>query len=314
MPKVKFLIDPSDGLDQRVDVYVSGKIAALSRAQVQNLVSGGQVTVNGSAPKASHKLKEGERVEVDYQVPSPPIIGPENIPIKIFFQDDHVVVLEKPSGMVVHPGAGNFTHTLVNALLFRFPQIHAVGPSGRPGIVHRLDKQTSGVMVAALTDMAYTELQRQFKAREVDKHYQGLVWGKISSREGKISWPLGRHVHNGERISVKTRKPREAETLFKVGQNFRQFTLLEIKPITGRMHQIRVHLTAFGHPLVGDTVYGRRKNKSRCPRLFLHAVRLVFTHPFTQERMEFSSPLPQDLKDFLSRIEKQNPKPQTHGK
>jgi 23S rRNA pseudouridine1911/1915/1917 synthase len=309
VPKAKFFVNSSDSLDQRVDVYVAGKMAVLSRAQVQNLISRGKVIVNGSPSKASHKLREGDRVEVDYRISSPPSIDPENIPVKIFYHDNHIVVLEKPSGMVVHPGAGNLTHTLVNALLFRFPQIQPVGPSERPGIVHRLDKQTSGIMVAALTETAYTELQRQFKAREVEKHYQGLVWGKISSPEGKISWPLGRHMHNGERISVKTRKPREAETKFTVRQNFRQFTLLEIRPITGRMHQIRVHLAASGHPIVGDTVYGRRKNKSRCPRLFLHAARLAFTHPFTQERMEFSSPLPQDLKDFLGRIEKHNLKP-----
>ena len=308
MPKSEFLVTSSDGLNQRIDVYVSGKIKELSRAQVQNLISEGKVTINGFVLKASYKLREGDRIEVDYQVPSPPRIGPENIPLEVHYQDSHVVVLEKPSGMVVHPGAGNFTNTLVNALLFRFPQIHDVGPSERPGIVHRLDKETSGVMVAALTQEAYTHLQHQFKAREVDKHYQGLVWGKFSSQEGKISWPLGRHVRHGKRISVKTRKPREAETLFKVCQTFRRFALLEIKPVTGRMHQIRVHLAASGHPVVGDALYGRRRKKSSCPRLFLHADRLEFTHPFTQERVEYSSPLPQDLQEFLNMVKSQNAK------
>jgi 23S rRNA pseudouridine1911/1915/1917 synthase len=285
---------------------LSGKIDDITRAQIKKLIVDGKVTVNDSPVKASYRLRNEDRVTASFSVLSPPKIKAENIPLDIIYQDSHILVLDKPSGMVIHPGAGNFSHTLVNALLFHFPDIQILGPSERPGIVHRLDKETSGVMVVALTDAVYVELQRQFKAREVDKHYLGLVWGSISNQEGSISWPIGRHVRYRERISVKTNKPREAETRYKVRQVFRQFSLLEISPVTGRMHQIRVHLAAAGHPIVGDSIYGRRKAKTRCPRLFLHADRLAFMHPHTQTRVEFSSSLPQDLRDFLRGISQQN--------
>jgi 23S rRNA pseudouridine1911/1915/1917 synthase len=311
VPKKKFLVTALDGDSQRVDVFLSRKIKILSRAQIQSLIQASNVRVNKSIVKSSYKLKQHDEVKVEFDLLSSDEIEPENIPLSVLYQDNHIIILDKPSGMVVHPGAGNKKHTLVNALLFHFPEIQTIGTSMRPGIVHRLDKATSGVMVVARIDEAYVELQRQFKEREVAKLYQGLVWGKMPGPKGEIVWPIGRHSQRRERISVKTRSPRDAKTLYSVQRYFNEYTLLDIKPVTGRMHQIRVHLAASGHPVVGDTVYGRRQSKVKCLRLFLHASFLVFSHPENGERVEFSSRLPQDLQDFLSKIEKSDSKVRT---
>jgi len=276
----------------------------LSRSQIKKLIEKKKVRVDGVLRKSSYKLQEKERVEIDYERPDYKENIPENIPLELIYTDEHIVVINKPSGLVVHPGAGYKEHTLVNALLYYFPEIKDIGPDDRPGIVHRLDKETSGVMVVAKTSEAYRRLQRQFKQREVQKLYLCLVWGKITAEEGRISWSIGRHPTHGERMSIKSRKPRKAETLYSVQKRFAKFTLLEVKPLTGRTHQIRVHLSASGHPLVGDTRYGRRKSTNfECPRLFLHAFKLLFNHPETQQRVEFSSPLPQDLKSFLENLD-----------
>ncbi len=276
----------------------------MSRSQIKKLIEKKKVRVDGVLRKSSYKLQEKERVEIDYERPDYKENIPENIPLELIYTDEHIVVINKPSGLVVHPGAGYKEHTLVNALLYYFPEIKDIGPDDRPGIVHRLDKETSGVMVVAKTSEAYRRLQRQFKQREVQKLYLCLVWGKITAEEGRISWSIGRHPTHGERMSIKSRKPRKAETLYSVQKRFAKFTLLEVKPLTGRTHQIRVHLSASGHPLVGDTRYGRRKSTNfECPRLFLHAFKLLFNHPETQQRVEFSSPLPQDLKSFLENLD-----------
>ena len=304
VPKKEFLITSLSGVNQRLDVFLSEKIKELSRSRIQKIVEEQRVRINGVSRKSSYKLREGERVEIDFELPEPEKIEPENIPIEVLYSDVCIAVVDKPSGMVIHPGTGNKQHTLVNTLLYHFPDIKMVGPEERPGIVHRLDKETSGVMVVAKNLKAYKELQRQFKVREVEKFYVGLVWGKMPRHEGKISWAVGRHKKHGERMSIKTRKPRSAETLYTVQKEYGEFTLLEIKPTTGRTHQIRVHLSASGHPVVGDNRYGGRKSKISCPRLFLHAQCLVFFHPETKERVEFSSHLPQDLRDFLDNIDK----------
>lgn len=276
----------------------------MSRSQIKKLIEKKKVRVDGVLRKSSYKLQEKERVEIDYERPDYKENIPENIPLELIYTDEHIVVINKPSGLVVHPGAGHKEHTLVNALLYYFPEIKDIGPDDRPGIVHRLDKETSGVMVVAKTSEAYRRLQRQFKQRKVQKLYLCLVWGKITAEEARISWSIGRHPTHGERMSIKSRKPRKAETLYSVQKRFAKFTLLEVKPLTGRTHQIRVHLSASGHPLVGDTRYGRRKSTNvECPRLFLHAFKLLFNHPETQQRVEFSSPLPQDLKSFLENLD-----------
>jgi len=304
VPKKEFVVTACSGKEQRLDIFLAEKISALSRSQIKKLIEKKKVRVDGVLRKSSYRLQEKERVEIDYERPEYKKPIPEDIPLELIYTDEHIVVINKPSGLVVHPGAGYKEHTLVNALLYYFPEIKDIGLDDRPGIVHRLDKETSGVMVVARTLEAYRRLQRQFKQREVQKFYLCLVWGKITAEEGRISWSIGRHPTHGERMSIKSRKPRKAETLYSVQKRYAKFTLLEVKPLTGRTHQIRVHLSASGHPLVGDTLYGRRKSTNvECPRLFLHAFKLLFNHPETQQRVEFSSPLPQDLKSFLENLD-----------
>ena len=302
MPKKRFRVTLTSGLDQRLDVFLSEKINELTRSQIQKFIGAKKVKVGGIIRKSNYRLKEGEEVEIEFDLPQTLLIQPEDIPLDIIHKDSHILVINKMSGMVVHPGAGNRSHTLVNALLFHFPDIRGVGPEDRSGIVHRLDKETSGLMIVARNGDAYERLQQQFKRREVEKRYIGLVWGKMSEKKGEYTWAIGRHVKHGERISTSTKKPREALTQFSVQDEFDQFTLLELRPLTGRTHQIRVHLAAAGHPLVGDPRYGRRKTRMHVPRLFLHASYLSFIHPGTEERKEYSSPLPRDLKDFLDNI------------
>lgn len=308
MPKKEFLTTPLSGLNQRLDIFLSEKINELTRSQVQRFIEERRVKVEGIARKPSYKLKSGEKVEVEYELAAPQEIQPESIPVEVLYSDDHLAIIDKPPGMVVHPGAGKRHHTLVNSLLYRFPDIKEVGPEERPGIVHRLDKETSGLMVVARSLKAYELLQQQFRKREVEKTYLGLIRGRMPEKKGKICWSIGRHVKHGERISVKTKKPREAETYYSVQEEYEEFSLLEIKPLTGRTHQIRVHMAASGHPLAGDTRYGRRKSKPSIPRLFLHASRISFIHPETQEKVEFSSPLPPGLKKFLDKLEEKTKK------
>ncbi len=301
MPKKEFLVTAQSGLNQRLDVFLSGTIKTITRSQIQRINEEGKVSVNGMKKKSSYRLKEGDKIKIEYDIEKPEEIVAENIPLNMVYSDEHVAVIDKASGMVVHPGARNKRQTLVNALLYYFPFLREVGPKDRPGLVHRLDKETSGLMVVAKNLKAYAELQRQFRKREVEKSYTALVWGRMTDKEGVIRFPIGRHVKHGAKMSVKTRKPREAETHYSVQKDYGEMTLLEIRPITGRTHQVRVHLAASGHPLVGDLLYGRRKSKKACPRLFLHASFLSFIHPETGKRVEFFSPLPKDLRDFLDK-------------
>ncbi len=285
---------------------MSENIKDLTRSQIQKAILEGDVLVNDSTCKSSYRLKQGDRITVKTEPPDEDIIlVPENIPLKIIYQDDSVIVIDKPSGLVVHPGSGHEDHTLSNALVYHFPWLKEVGLPDRPGIVHRLDKDTSGIMVVAANSEAYSDLMRQFKARQIHKIYFGLVWGSFLQDSGQLLWPIGRHSKYGDRMSIKTRKARSAETRFKVVKRYQDYSLLNIYPLTGRTHQIRVHLAASGHPIVGDEVYGRRRIKTGCPRLFLHAYKLVFNHPSKKIKTEFVSHLHGDLQDFLDRIKNQ---------
>jgi len=305
VPKKEYQVTPLSGLDQRLDVFLSEKIKNLARSQIQKIIEEKKARINGFARKSSYRLKQGEIVEIEYKTSEPERIQSEKIPVNVVYSDSFIVVIDKPTGMVVHPGAGNRKHTLVNALLYKFPEIKEVGPEERPGIVHRLDKETSGLIVVARNKKSYRELQWQFRLREVEKLYLGLIWGKMSKKEGTISWPIGRHIKHGERISVKTKKPKAAETRFIVKKEYKEFTFLEIRPVTGRTHQIRVHLAASGHPLLGDMRYGRKKPVIECTRLFLHASCLSFIHPDTGKRVKFFSPLPRDLNSILDKLKNQ---------
>jgi len=305
VPKREFIVSSGRGAGVRLDVYLSGERNHAARSRIHQFIEKGMVAVNARPKKPGYKLKEGDRIEIEGDLEehenAAGTLQPEHLPLNILYSDGAVAVIDKPAGLVVHPGAGNKAGTLSNALLHRFPGIAGVGEPDRPGIVHRLDKETSGVMVAALRPEAYVSLQKQFKDRKIGKVYLGLVWGRMKAKEGRIDWPIGRHVRDGQRISIHTRKPRPAETLFRVIEEMGEMSLLEIRPLTGRTHQIRVHLAAAGHPIAGDSRYGRRREKPNFPRLFLHAHLLAFIHPETGERREFVSPLPEDLSRILER-------------
>ncbi len=304
MPYKKFRVDDKSDVGKRLDIFLSRCVPELSRSQIQNLIQKNKVLLNTkAAQKPSYNLKYKDRVEIEYSFPVSLKIHPEKIPLDIVYQDECIGVINKPSGMVVHPGARVKKHTLVNALLYHFPHIENVGPKTRPGIVHRLDKETSGLVVLAKNLKAFQNLKEQFKKRVVEKRYLALVWGRYLKKKGVISWPIGRHVKDGARMSVKTKKPKNAETYFEVIKVFEEHSFLDIKPVTGRTHQIRVHMSASGHPIVGDRHYGRKKTPTQIQsRLFLHAYYLSFIHPEKKERQEFTVPLPEELEEVLRKL------------
>ncbi len=302
MPKSDLVVTAEDGGGARLDVFLADKLPGLSRAQVRRVIDGGGVRVGSYARKAGYKLKAGDRVHAEYEIPEPEgKLVPQHIPLKIVYMDADIIVLDKQANLVVHPGPGHPSGTLVNALIHHFPEIALIGSEERPGIVHRLDQDTSGVMVVARSARAFTSLQDQFRRRVVWKTYLALAWGRMSETGGRLNWPLGRHPTEGARMSVRTRSPKKAETFFQVQRAFKDTTLLEVKPVTGRTHQIRVHLAAAGHPVVGDPVYGRKREPREFPRIFLHAHTLSFLHPATGERLTFASPLPPDLEAVVAR-------------
>ncbi len=302
MSETKLFLAGEEVKGHRLDVFLVSCVKGLTRSQAQKSIEAGMVKVSGLERKAGYRLREGEVVSVEEEVkPEPSRLEPQDIPLRIIYSDPDIIIIDKPSGLVVHPGAGVISGTLANALLFHFPEIAEIGRPDRPGIVHRLDKDTSGVMVAARSVPAYMSLTSQFKKRLVKKTYLALAWGRFGVMEGKYDWPIGRHVNQGCRISIHTRAPKEAETFFQVLKIFKETTFLEMRPVTGRTHQIRVHLAAAGHPIVGDPLYGKKKEERISPRLFLHANILSIIHPATGERMEFGSPLPYELEEVLAK-------------
>ncbi len=291
---------------KRVDKYLAERVSGLSRSRAQRLIEGGLVTVNGELAKPSYRLKAGDLVVV--RIPPPEEAEPvaEPIPLDIVYEDEDLIVVNKPAGMVVHPGPGHRRGTLVGALLSRYPELAGTGQRLRPGVVHRLDKDSSGLLVVARNERAFRELQAQFKRREVDKRYLILVEGRLEPRRGVIDAPIGRDPKHRKRMAVvKDGKP--ARTEYKVVEYFDQHTLVEAKPVTGRTHQVRVHFAAIGHPLVGDPVYGFRKRRWGLERQFLHAWKLSFALPSTGQRMEFTAELPEDLQRVLEQLSLRRP-------
>jgi 23S rRNA pseudouridine1911/1915/1917 synthase len=284
---------------ERLDVAVA-RAAGITRSQAARLIDGGAVSVGGVVRPRSHRVEAGERLEVDLpDAPLPP--GPEDIDVPVVYEDGWLLVVAKPAGLVVHPAPGHTSGTLVNALLARAGRLP--GEAGRPGIVHRLDAGTSGLMIVATDDEAYTALQRMMAAHEIDRTYLTLVEGSPSA-SGEIDAPLGRSPRHRKKIAV-VAGGREARTSYRRVEAFREAALLEVTPQTGRTHQIRVHLSAAGHPVVGDTVYGRdRKLAARLglARPFLHSARLGFDHPITGDRVALEEPLPPDLEEALARL------------
>ena len=297
MDKVYKFVADEPGV--RLDRYLCRKLAELSRTRIQRLIADGYITVNGQVAKAGLKLNVGDRLKVALPPPPPSPLTPEAIPLDIIYEDDDLLVVDKPAGLTVHPAPGHRAHTLVNAILSRIPHLAALSDSLRPGIVHRLDRDTSGVMVVAKSSLAQTKLAEQFKARSVAKTYLVLVKGKLTPENGIIEAPIGRDPRDRKRMAV-VAKGREARTEYRVVKYIGDYTLLEVKPETGRTHQIRVHFSAIGYPVVGDKVYGVKS--PFLSRQFLHASRLGFKLPASGKYMEFKSELPADLAQALKDI------------
>jgi 23S rRNA pseudouridine1911/1915/1917 synthase len=315
----KSLLVTPDQTGKRLDQFLAAQLPAISRARVQELIAQKQILVNGAPAKPALRLRGCEQIEILDELSRPPLRAiPENIPLDIVYEDADLAVINKPAGMMVHSGAGASDSernrgTLVNALLFHFKMLSGVGGEMRPGIVHRLDKETSGLMVVAKNDLAHRKLATEFSRRRVKKTYIALVHGWLKNDRGTVSTPISRDLIRRTRMTTRRSGGREALTHYearhRIDSPFGKFTLLKLKIETGRTHQIRVHMASLGHPVVGDTRYGapasmvaKSGNPLSLPRNFLHAAELQFHHPRTDEPLSFSRPLPQELEWFLQSL------------
>lgn len=310
-PEVRIRVDPEEA-GTRLDSYLSRKLA-VSRNKVRHWIKAGAVSVNSLDRKPSYAVAADDEIAVASPPDLPSHLEPEPIPLSILYEDEHLVVVDKPAGLIVHPGAGNRTGTLANALAYHFQQMSRADTL-RPGIVHRLDKQTSGVLVVAKSDAVHEALAQQFKRRAVGKEYLALLFGRLEKKSGTIELPLGRDRRDRKKISPRSRKLRTAVTEYKVIRAFSEFTLVKATPQTGRTHQIRVHFSELGHPVAGDRMYGRgrlnhirddraRSLIRRMDRHFLHASSISFMHPETGGRVRLTSPLPNQLEQLLHALE-----------
>jgi 23S rRNA pseudouridine1911/1915/1917 synthase len=292
----------------RLDVFLAGRVENLTRSQIQHLNRSGAIRIDGRQDKAGYRIRGGETIEVDLQPLQPASLTPEQIPLQIYFEDANLAVIEKPAGLVVHPGSGTHGGTIANALVFHFQNLSDVGGEARPGIVHRLDKKTSGLLIVAKNNVAHARLSAAFQDRRVQKTYLTLVHGRPKRASGTIELSVGRHPTIRTKMAAGHAKGRAAYSEYRVLESFHGFSLVEMTIKTGRTHQIRVHLSAIGHPVVGDDVYGARsyrgfaKKYGALNRYFLHAAHLRFDHPMTGEPMEFHSPLPSELQKLLESI------------
>ncbi|MBI4570402.1 MAG: RluA family pseudouridine synthase [Chloroflexi bacterium] len=299
----------ADRAGERLDVFVTRRLPELTRSRVRRLIDGGLVTIDGRRPaKAGAPLEPGQRVHVTLPPPAPLASAPEAIPLRVVYEDADLLVVDKPAGLAVHPAPGHPSHTLVNAVLARCPELSRAGGEGRPGIVHRLDKDTSGLIIVAKNDAAHLALARQLKERQVEKTYLALVEGRLSPAEGVIDAPLGRHPRHRKKMAV-VAGGRAARTRYRVLREIDGRSLVEVRPETGRTHPVRVHFASIGHPVAGDALYGRAAppgppaGRAGLRRQFLHAQRLAFRHPRTGERLELEAPLPQDLAQALAELD-----------
>ncbi len=286
----------ADRSGERVDTFVARALPEISRSYVKRLLDGGMIRIDRRVPKASEKLTAGTEVVVEVPPPEELSLEPQWISVTVIYQDNDIIVVDKPPGLTVHPAPGNPNGTLVNALLAICPDLQGIAGTLRPGIVHRLDKDTSGLLVVAKNDRAMRALQQQLSQRSVHKTYLALVHGVPSPRQGQIEAPIGRSLENRKKMGV-VESGRDATTRYKVREDLGKYALLEVEPVTGRTHQIRVHLAAIGLPIVGDSVYGRPSPLVK--RQFLHAWRLAFAMPLGGRQVEFESPLPTDLREAL---------------
>ena len=302
--KTELTVSPDDG-GGRLDKWLSARSPELSRSRIQALIKSGDVTVDGASVKSHHKLTSGELVAMHIPAAEPVDLVAEDIPLDILHEDDDLIVINKPAGLVVHPAAGHSSGTLVNALLYHCKELPGISGELRPGIVHRLDKDTSGAMVAAKSDVAMASLSEQFKARLVEKEYLAVVWGVPDPASGRLETPFGRSNGDRKMMSVHTNSDKVAITAYEVEECFPGASLLRVRIETGRTHQIRVHLAHLGHSVVGDRVYGRRRKRELpvpVARQMLHAEKLAFQHPRAGKRVAFTAPLPDDMRELIDAL------------
>ncbi|OGL40058.1 MAG: RNA pseudouridine synthase [Candidatus Schekmanbacteria bacterium RIFCSPHIGHO2_02_FULL_38_11] len=304
MKKFSFSILKTDS-GKRLDVFLHEKMSGYSRSFIQKLIKDGAVLVNFKPAKMSHRISASESITVSVPEPKSATPKPEDIPLKIVYEDSSMLVIDKPAGMVVHPAAGNYSGTLVNAILYHCKDLSGIGGEMRPGIVHRLDKETSGLMVVAKSDKAHISLSKQLQKRTLTREYIAIVRKLLPMESGEISKPLGRSERDRKKISVQTKRGREAVTQFQVLERFKNHTFVKVKLKTGRTHQIRVHFQSLGFPVLGDKVYGgvltqEEKNIGiEISRQALHSQYIKFIHPETGKVMEFKSNLPEDIEEVL---------------
>ena len=301
-PEPSRLTVPTQGARLRLDQFLARELPRFSRARLQTLIRSQNVKLNGAPARPRDLVRAGDRIEI--HEPSPEKIDhePEPIPLDVLYEDDDLVVINKPAGLVVHPGAGHRKHTLVNALLHHFPTLSGIGGMERPGIVHRLDKETSGCLVVAKTDEAHRSLSTQFAERTVEKIYLGLVAGRLRKRAGTIEEKIGRHPVHRRRMSIASQRGRAAKTEYRVLSSSDTMSLVECRLHSGRTHQIRVHLHHLGHPVLGDKIYGA-KHARHFPRQMLHAWKLSFQHPRTGEWKSFEAAPPDDFQVAAKSLE-----------
>ena len=299
---MKFLEVESDG--KRIDAYLSEKLEDMSRVTVQRLLSNGKILVNHKIVKSSYKVQEGDKIQIEEEIPVEISLKAQNIPLEVIYEDKDIIVVNKPKGMVVHPANGNPDGTLVNAIMAMCKgSLSGIGGEIRPGIVHRLDKDTSGILVVAKNDKAHINLSEQIKEHRVKKTYIALVRGIVKENEATINMPIGRSEKDRKKMAV-TKKGKEAITHFRVLERYDKYTLLQVNIETGRTHQIRVHLSQIGYPIVGDEVYSNGKNEWNIKGQCLHAKSLEFTHPITGEKMYLEARLPEYFENMLEDLEK----------
>jgi 23S rRNA pseudouridine1911/1915/1917 synthase len=303
----------------RIDTFLAGK-TGITRSQIQKLIESGEILVNGKAVSQHYRVKSQDTVSVGVAEKSTEELVPEPIPLDILYKDTSLVVANKPAGMVVYPAAGHGHGTLMNALSCYCSNLATVGAPLRPGVVHRLDKDTSGVMVVALDDIAYYSLTEQFKERSITRRYTALVYGDLQANEGQISLKIGRSASDRKKMSTRSKRGKEAITQWTLMRRFGKATLVTVKLGTGRTHQIRVHFASIGHPVLGDSTYGkktelvlRERRKILFHRQMLHAELLGFTHPATGKYMEFSSPIPDDMAGKIEQMNELNPRSRCRG-
>ncbi|NLV89057.1 MAG: RluA family pseudouridine synthase [Tissierellia bacterium] len=298
---IEIYVDEDDG--ERLDSYIAREIDEVSRSFVQKLIKEGLVLVNEKHVKASYTVNEGDYIKIEFPKPKRLEIIPEDIPLDIVFQDQDLVIINKPQDMVVHPAPGNYSGTLVNGLLFHIDTLSSINGIIRPGIVHRLDKDTSGLLVVAKNDSAHRFLSEELKNRRIKRNYICLVHGILKNDEGTIDAPIGRHPKDRKKMAVVNKNSKEAITHYKVLDRYDNYTLLEVSLETGRTHQIRVHMAYINYPIVGDPIYSKGKNEFGLDKQMLHAYKLGFIHPSTKEYMEFKTDLPLYFKNIIGILE-----------